>query len=95
MNTPAFSKKEMVARVAIDVRLYFDVSTSSEKSEDIQRAAREELERAADEELVRIKKLRFPNIYPIDRWHTVQPENFQVCQISEAHEANRETRFAL
>ena len=35
----------MVARVAIDVRLYFDVPTSSAKSEDIQRAAREELER--------------------------------------------------
>lgn len=95
MNTAVCVGDKKVARVAVDVRLYFDVPIDWDDIQAIQDAALSELERAADEELIHIKKLRFPNIYPVDSWHTVQPENFQICQMSEAHEANPETRFAL
>jgi hypothetical protein len=95
MNTTAFAKRRMVARVAIDVRLYFDVPIESEDAEVIQRAAHEELQRVAYEESIRVTKLRFANISPTDDWHTVQPNDFQVCQICSAGEANKDTRFAL
>ena len=85
----------MVARVAVDVRLYFDVSISSEKPEDIRKAAREELENAADEERIRVKMLSHPNIYPTDDWPALEAEEFQICQICPASEANKDTRFAL
>lgn len=95
MNTPAFSKEEMIARVAIDVRLYFDVTTSSENSEDIQRTAREELERVADGQQIRIMQLRYPEIYPCDVWPVIKSADFQICQICSPADANAETRFSL
>lgn len=85
----------MVARVAIDVRLYFDVPIVSKGTDEIKRAAFEELDRVAYEESIRVKKLRFPSISPTDEWHTVRPTDFQVCQICPADEANADTRFSL
>ena len=95
MNTNASRKKRVVARVAIDVRLYFDVPISSEKPEDIRQAAHGELERVADGEQIRIKRLHFPEVYPTDDWPVMKSKDFQVCQVCPAEEANRETRFPL
>lgn len=95
MNTNPCASKRKVARVAIDVRLYFDVSIDSEEPAAIQRAAREELERVADEELIRVLDLRFPNLYRLDDWPTVKPDDFQICQICRPDEANKHTRFPL
>jgi hypothetical protein len=95
MNTIPLAKKRMVARVAIDVRLYFDVPIASEIPEDIRKQAREELERVADGEQIRIKRLHYPEVYPSDNWPAMEPEDFQICQICLAEEANRDTRFAL
>jgi hypothetical protein len=95
MNTTTVAKKGMVARVAIDVRLYFDVAIDSEEPEAIRHAAHEELQRVAYEESIRVTKLRFANISPTDDWHTVRAKDFQVCQMCSAVEANKDTRFAL
>ena len=95
MNTPALAKKRKVARVAIDVRLYFDVPITSENPENIRKEAREQLERVADGEQIRIKRLHYPEVYPTDDWPAVELEDFQICQICSAEEANRETRFLL
>jgi len=81
--------------VAVNVRLYFDVQIDSEDPAVIQRVARQELEQVADEEQIRIKNLRFPNVYPVDTWHAMRADEFQVCQICMAKDANAETRFAL
>lgn len=85
----------MVARVAVDVRLYFDVAVDSEQQTAIKKAAYDELERFIDEDRIRVQNLRFPNLYPTDAWHTVSPEDFQICQICAANEANKDTRFTL
>lgn len=85
----------LVARVAIDVRLYFDVPISSQKPEDIREAAREELERVAYGEQIKVKRLHFPDIYPTDDWPAIALEDFQICQVCPASEANAETRFSL
>jgi hypothetical protein len=95
MNTSTLANKRMVARVAIDVRLYFDVPISSENPDDIRKEAREELERVADGEQIRIQRLHYPEVYPRDDWPTMEPDDFQICQICPAEEANRDTRFAL
>lgn len=95
MNTPTSRKERVVARVAIDVRLYFDVPISSEKPEDIRQSAREELERVADGEQIRIKRLHFPELYPSDDWPAIELDNFHICQVCPASEANSETRFPL
>lgn len=47
MNTTTAAGEKKVARVAIDVRLYFDVPIVTEDDGSIQRLAREELERVA------------------------------------------------
>jgi hypothetical protein len=95
MNTIGATSEKNVARVAIDVRLYFDVPIISEDPDSIRCAAREELKRVAYEELIRLKMLRFPNIYPTDKWPAIELEDFQICQICPASEANKDTRFAL
>jgi hypothetical protein len=95
MNTSALAKEKMVARVAIDVRLYFDVPIFGESLEDIRQAAREELERVADGEQIRIKRLHYPEIYPTDDWPAMELKDFQVCQVCPIEEANPDTRFPL
>jgi hypothetical protein len=95
MNTPPLRNPQTVARVALDVRLYFDVAIDSEDPEAIRLAAQEELQRVAYEESIRATKLRLASIAPTDDWHTVQPKDFEVCQICSADEANTDTRFAL
>jgi hypothetical protein len=95
MNTIVSRKKRVVARVAIDVRLYFDVPISSEKPENIRQAAHGELQRVADGEQIRIKRLHFPEVYPTDDWPAIELANFHICQVCPASEANSETRFPL
>ena len=95
MNTDSSTDEKKVARVAVDVRLYFDVPIKSEEPAAIQRAALQELGRVAYDELLRVKKLRFANVYLGGKWPTMRPDDFQICQICSVREANSETRFAL
>ncbi len=95
MNTQTTSKPGMIARVAVNVRLYFDVPVSSDALAEICQAAREELESIALDEQIKIKRLRFPVVYPTDVWPAIKPNDFQVCQVCPASEANIETRFPL
>ncbi len=94
MNTLSTANKK-IARVAINVRLYFDVPIDSEDPADIGRAARQEFERVADDDRIRVRKLKFPNIYTTDAWRTVKLDNFDICGICPVGEATRDTRFEL
>lgn len=95
MKTPDSAVTEKVARVAIGVRLYFDVPVTSENEDDIRRAALAELERVEDTERIRIKMLRFPAVYPRDDYPALKPKEFIICDISQASEVNEETHFPL
>jgi hypothetical protein len=79
VKTTSALPKKVIARVAINVRLYFDVPVSSEGETDIRQAARVELERAAYEEWIVVEKLRKAAIYPIDDWPAMKPTDFDVC----------------
>ena len=94
MNTTTAQAKK-VARVAIDVRLYFDVPIANDNEEDIRQAAYEELERVEEGGRIRTKKLRFPNIYLMEEWSDLLPGDFDVCQRCNSNEANSDTRFLL
>ena len=94
MNTNA-SPKRKTARVAIDVRLYFDVPISGQKEEEIRHAAYAEFERVEEGQRIRVKKLRFPNLYLLEEWSDLSPEDFHVCEQCSAKDANADTRFSL
>ena len=95
MNPTFLTTGKTVARVAVDVRLYFDVTVSSEDEGEIQQAARAELERVADEERIRVKLLQHPAIYPTDDWPALKHSDFSICDICPASEVNSDTRFSL
>lgn len=82
MKSRAAPQKKTIARVAINVRLYFDVPVSSENEKEIRQAARDELERVADEERILVEMLRNPAIYPTDDWPAMKPTDFDICDVS-------------
>jgi hypothetical protein len=85
----------LVARVAVNVRLYFDVSVATGDEEAIKRAALAELECVEDEERIRITRLRHANVYPTDDWPALSAKDIAVCDVSPAREVTPDTRFPL
>jgi hypothetical protein len=95
VNATFLSAQQKVARVAVDVRLYFDVTIATEDESEIQRAAHTELERVADEDRIRVKHLHHATIYPKDDWPALKPSDFSICDICPASEVSSDSRFSL
>jgi hypothetical protein len=95
MNPTMLTNHQKVARVAVDVRLYFDVTVSSEDEGEIQQTARAELDRVAEEERIRVKQHQHPAIYPTDDWPALKASDFSICDLCPASEVNQDTRFSL
>ena len=95
MNTNTLSPTARTARVAIDVRLFFDVLIDDEDESAIRHAACRELERVEAGERLRVLRLWNPNVYLPQEWSDLSPTDFRICQRCDASEVNRETRFPL
>lgn len=95
VNATFLKTQQKVARVAVVVRLYFDVTVASEDEGEIQQAARMELERVADDERIRVKLLHHPAVYPTDDWPALKASDFSICDICSASEVNSDMRFSL
>lgn len=84
MRTNTKSPSNLVARVAVNVRLYFDVEVGSDDETAIKKLARNELKRVAHEEWLLINELSNPAIYPKEDWPGMKLTDFDVCDVSSA-----------